>query len=339
MAEKAKLKYTTTFTVNPGTPEEAQYAYLGKLKMDSDLKKKYGKHYNVCSLEGKWGVIDSSGKVIVPTEYDGPARRAMAVGDGAVLADEPCFVMEKDDKETLIGGGGKEIFGGRCFDHIWGLREPRKEGYIYTTARYALLEDDGRKGVGDIHYSMVLIEPRYRNIVMLENAHTFQLLNADGMWAIYNDGEISEWYINSDDGAYWYDGYVFGKRFADFADDDLVRGSGPLVIELVDKYGKAHKPVRCSGGGHILENRWGEFAVNAVILLDREHNKATLWILADSDGLSEPNCCFVEFKFKCGKAGELLDTEKLCKKTIKAAKAADVAHHIRWIDEYEGEGV
>ena len=122
--------------------------------------------------DGKYGMIDISGKEILPCEYDD--LYALNNTDNSIL-------VVKDGKIGLVDSTGKKIIDPQ-YKEIRGLGEDYKLGYIVVT-------EDNQYGVVDCNNQIVL-EPKYQDIKnMTENGE--YIVKENNAWeVVQRNGEV-----------------------------------------------------------------------------------------------------------------------------------------------------
>lgn len=167
---------------------EALYTEYDKIETIDNFDSKQNIWYenNVLRVQknGKYGVIDCDGNIILNCEYDEITSLKSVEGN---------LVVKKGDKVGLVNNLGQQII-----PVEYNKIEPLKENY---KNEYKIIGEDGKAGVISTSGTKI-IEPKYDDIKYINSAEIFAA-KIDGKWNLINKkNEV----INKD-----YDDYTYVK--------------------------------------------------------------------------------------------------------------------------------
>ena len=154
--------------------EEIFTEYTGIEALENfDKKNNLWYEDNVLKVEknSKFGLIDLTGKQIIPCEYDDIT---------VVTGVKNSIKVQKDDKYGLVTTEGTMIIEPTCSD-ILNLGDDYKDGYI-------IADDDNKYGVVDYTGTKIL-EPKFEKIEQIEGKSLFVAVNNNKQELVNTSGE------------------------------------------------------------------------------------------------------------------------------------------------------
>lgn len=227
------------------------------------LKEGYKSEYVIVNAENKYGVISTSGTILIEPTYEG-VKYLGSSSLFAVKQDNTWKLMETEEKKIIIDGGYKDIVEAKSENIVvvnndgkYGVVskeneekiKPQYEDLKYAFSIYYIAKKDGKYGVINLENEEV-IKFEYQNMVYVENGGFIQADKTDTETVIFDNnlgqkvtGIVSE--VNTDKGyikVYTNNEYkYYNFKLEEKNSSDLLTANTLFLSKKDGKYGYVDK--------------------------------------------------------------------------------------------------
>lgn len=227
------------------------------------LKEGYKSEYVIVNAENKYGVISTSGTILIEPTYEG-VKYLGSSSLFAVKQDNTWKLMDTEEKKIIIDGGYKDIVEAKSENIVvvnndgkYGVVskeneekiKPQYEDLKYAFSIYYIAKKDGKYGVINLENEEV-IKFEYQNMVYVENGGFIQADKTDTETVIFDNnlgqkvtGIVSE--VNTDKGyikVYTNNEYkYYNFKLEEKNSSDLLTANTLFLSKKDGKYGYVDK--------------------------------------------------------------------------------------------------
>lgn len=227
------------------------------------LKEGYKSEYVIVNAENKYGVISTSGTILIDPTYEG-IKYLGSSNLFAVKQDDTWKLMDTEEKKIVIDGGYKDIVEAKSENIVvvnndgkYGVVsktneekiKPQYEDLKYAFSIYYIAKKDGKYGVINLENEEV-IKFEYKNMVYVENGGFIEADKTDTETVIFDNnlgqkvsGIVSE--INTDKGyikVYTDNEYkYYNFKLEEKNSSDLLTANTLFLSKKDGKYGYVDK--------------------------------------------------------------------------------------------------
>lgn len=209
--------------------------------------------------EGKWGVIDSSGNIIIQPEYD----EYIVIPDNSKAIFITTINVNYDDgtyDTRVLNANGDELF--TEYDTIEAIENYDSSNNLWYESGILKISQDGKYGIIDTNGNK-LVDPEYDSITALKGVTNSLLTEKDGKYGVIdNVGSV-----------------IINNEYAQIQSISDQYENGYIVIDENDKYGVINytRTVAVENKYDDIKNVYG----NGKYYIVKEGNT---WKIVDTDG-------------------------------------------------------